>query len=339
MNISYNIHKLLKIRIENASWHLIRDLNFRYHYFEDKALRDPDIVINIGSFKPNLKGCVSLGRKFYARKNYIYLKDSDKNLRWEAEIFDIEEDFIRINFNHNSRNYFKFPWCLFPDLIMELYILQPLIEWRLSLKNCLLLHSAAICNENRATLIAGRGGSQKTQHVIDLLQRGFKLISDDMVILNGIQVLSLPVSLGLFTFSYEKIGKEELNFMNRVRLFEFLLRKNNKLVPVVNQASLDKVFLIFLTQKGVPKIRDLDVSEAVDHLAWNQEMEKTSYVSYKYIIGDFLNAYEYVFPRINFGAALGKVKEGLIKDMEMNKVATKAIELPQGQSASHLICV
>lgn len=339
MNISYNIHKLLTIRIENASWHLIKDLNFRYHYFEKNALEDPDIVVNIGSFKPDLKECFSIGRKFYIRKNYIYLRDSDKNLGWEAEILDIEKDFIRINFSHNFRNYVRFPWCLFPDLIMELYILQPLIEWKLSLKNCLLLHSAAICNDDKAVLIAGRGGSQKTQHVIDLLQKGFQLISDDMVILNGTQVLSLPLSLGLFTFCYEKIRREELNVMNRIRLFTFLLKKNNTMVPIVNQASLDKVFLIFLTQKGVAKIKDLDISKAVGHLAWNQKMEKTSYVSFKYIIGDFLNAYEYVFPKISFGAALDKAKEKLINDMERNKIATKAIELPLGQSASHLIWV
>jgi len=173
MNITYNIHNKIKVGINNVSHHLIKDLNLRYHYFEDNDVTDLDIQVTIGEFTPNLKDCFCLDRKFYIKKNYIYLCDSDKGLNWETEIWNIEEKTIQINFNPNRGNYFHFPWCLFPDLVMELYILQPILEWKLALKGCLLTHSGAVCKNGQAMLVMGRGGSRKTQIVMELLKKGF----------------------------------------------------------------------------------------------------------------------------------------------------------------------
>ncbi len=338
MNITYNIHNILKIKIDNISWHLVKDLNLRYHYFEDKDDNNLDILVTIGPFEPDLRGCYCLDRKFYIKENYIYLRDSDKKLRWEVEIFEIEKDFVKINFSHSLKNRVAFPWCLFPDLVLELYVLQPIVEWKLALKGYLLTHAAAVCKNDKAILLAGRGGSRKTQLVIDLLERGFEFISDDMVILKDMQVLSLPLSPGLFTFSYEHLKREDLNLFDQVRLFSFLRKKNIKHLPIVDSAKLEKAFVVFLLQKTGSKMREMGKKELVQCLMLNQEMEKTSYVSYKYIIGSFLKAYEYVFPEIDFNAPSDKLRQKLLNDLKTNNIETKAIEFSQGQNVSDLIC-
>lgn len=338
MNIVYNIHNILKIKIENISWHLIKDLNLRYHYFTDSTVDDVDIVVTIGSFKPDLTDCFCLDRKFYIKKNYIYLKDSDKNLRWEAEIYDIEKDLVRINFNYHLRNYLIFPWCFFPDLVMELYVLQPIIEWKLSLKGFLLIHAGAVCKDNEAILLVGRGGSRKTQLVIDLLQKGLQLISDDMVILKDMQILSLPLSPGVFTFSYKYLKKEDLNLLNQIRLFSFLLKKDIKTPPIIDSARLERAFILFPKQNVSPKVQDFGHENFIHCLMLNQKMEKTSYVSYKYIIGSFLKAYEYVFPEINFNAPGNQLRQKLLDNLKVNKILPKACEFSQAQSISDLIC-
>ena len=272
------------------------------------------------------------------RNNYIYLTDSDKNLKWEAEIHDIAKDFMRINFNYHLGNYFSFPWCFFPDLVMELYVLQPIIEWKLSLKGCLLIHAGAVCKENKAMLLIGRGGSRKTQVVIDLLENGFHLMSDDMVILRDMQVLSLPLSPGLFTFSYKHLKKEDVNFLNKFRLFNFLLKKDIKISPITDSAKLEKVFILFPKQNISSSIQDFGYDELINCLMLNQKMEQTSYVSYKYVIGSFLKAYEYVFPEIDFNASGDKLRQKLLNNMKINKIIPRAIIFSQDQNVSDLIC-
>jgi hypothetical protein len=266
------------------------------------------------------------------------LKDSDKNLRWEAEVYDIERKFTRINFNYPIGNYFHFPWCFFPDLVMELYVLQPIIEWKLSSKGYLLIHAGAVCKENRAWMLIGRGSSRKTQLVIDLLKKDFQFMSDDMVILKDTQVLSLPLSPGLFTFSDKYLKKEEINLLNQIRLFKFLLNKNIQISPVTNSADLENVFILFPQNDLSSKIRNFEYGKLINCLKLNQQMEQTSYVSYKYVIGSFLKAYEYVFPEMNFGAAADKLRQKLIENLKINKITPKAITFSQDQDISNLVC-
>ncbi len=289
----------------------------------------PDIRVNIGPFKPNLTGCYSLDRKFYVKKNYIYLCDSDKSLGWEAEVSWSEQGNVIINFKHNLRNYLAFPWLLFPDLIMEMYVLQPIIEWKLIQKGYFLLHAAAVCRNDEAVIISGRGGCRKTDLTMDFLRRGYEFISDDYVILKGLRVLSLPLSLGLFTFSYQKAGRESLSFLDQIRLYAFLKNKSNKTFPVRDGADIKKAFIIFSTLKDSVEKRRIGPDKAVEYLFTNQEKERMAYVSYKYIIGSFMEAYEYVFPEFSFFSSLGKVKEEISKQFIQNDIVSFAVEIPK----------
>lgn len=335
MNIRYNIHDLLKVEIKNASDKAVRDLNLRYHYFEEKGFAPlpADINVAIGRFKPDLSGCFVLDRKFFIKRNYIYVRDSDKGLSWESEISGLEQGALRINFSQAAKDYFRFPWMFFPDLVMEMYVLQPLIEWKLAQKGCLLLHSGAVCKKGKAILVAGRGGSRKTEAVMKLLEKGYDYMSDDLVILDGGRVLSLPLSPGLFTFSYKRAGREDLGFFEQVRLFRFLCSGRSETLPVVDSASVEKVFVIRSVTGGASGVSDLGLEDAVDHLLWNQKMESTSYVSYKYIVGSFLRAYEYVFPEISFAAGLPEIRKRILNAFSAGNVICKAADLDRNKAS------
>ena len=337
MNVSFNIHNLLTITVKNASSCSIQDLNLRYHYFACPLVSSADIEVTIGPFRPDTSGCVCLDRKFYIRKNYLYLKDSDKSLKWEAQIFDLEKEKVRINFSHHAANYLRFPWCFFPDLIMDLYVLQPLLVCKLAEKNHFLLHAAAVYKDGKATLISGRGGSRKTQHVIELLQRGFDFMSDDFVILSGNKVLALPLSPEVFSFCYSN-KSEELPLLNQIRLLAFLAQKNKTLVPVIPEAILKEIFALFLVEGSSIIKRDLSSHDAASQLSFNQLMESTSFVSYKYIIGSFLRAYEYVFPESNFSLTELRLKKSLLETIESFHIPATAIEVPRGKTATSIIC-
>ena len=108
---------------------------------------------------------------------------------------------MRIKFLTPKTIYTKFPWMFFPDFVLHIYVLQPLIEMLLLRKGYMLVHAGAVSGEGKAYLIAGRGGSHKTNFVMGLMKRGYNYISDDMVILNEKEVLSFPHSVSLFDFS------------------------------------------------------------------------------------------------------------------------------------------
>ena len=300
-NICYNIHELVRIKISSLSWHLIKDLNCLYSYFEKEEDEDPDLFVEINDFVPDLNDCFSLDHKYFIRRNFIFLEDYDKGLKWKMQIEGLEESQLKVKFFAPRSVYSKFPWMFFPDLILHLYILQPLVEMLLFRKGWMVIHAGAVHRNGKAYLIAGRGGSHKTDCVIELMRRGYDYVSDDMVILNGKEILSFPHSISLFDFRYRYLGREEMNLLEKIRLFLFLRRHHPFSFKVADHSSLGGITFVILTNKrSIDVKRNLDIKEMLKMLLINQRMERTSYVSHKTIIGKFLEAYRFIFPEFKF---------------------------------------
>jgi len=300
-SISYNIHDWLRIKIDSPSWHLIKDLNCLYSYFETEGDGVPDLSVKIKNFVPDLDGCFSLDHKYYIKKDFIFLEDSDKKLKWRVQIEGLEGDRVKVTYFSPKTIYTKFPWMFFPDLVLHLYVIEPLVEMMLLRKGLVLLHAGAVNKDGKAYLIAGRGGTHKTNFVLDLMKRRFDYMSDDRVILKGKEVFSFPHSISLFSFNYHHLGREEMSWLERVKLF-FFLRKNKRLgFKVVDYSRLEALTLLILTNKPSLVVReDFDLQGILRMLWFNQMMERTSYVSHKTIIGKYLEAYRFVFPESKF---------------------------------------
>jgi len=326
-NICYNIHDWLKIRISSLSWHLIKALNCQYSYFESEDPLDPDIDVEIGDFVPDLKGCYSLDHKYFIKKDFIYFEDNDKKLRWKVQIEGLEQDKIRIKYFTSKRVYVKYPWMLFPDLILHLYVLQPLLEMRLFKKRLMVLHAGAVHRNGRAYLIAGRGGAHKTNFVLELMKKGYDYISDDTIILDGKEVFSFPHSISLFDFIYRYLGREEMNLIEKMRLFMFLRRGFPPSIKVVDHSPLKSLTLLIPTNRSDVKIVDgVDLRGMLKMLFFNQTMERTSYVSHKTVIGKFFDAYRFIFPESTFSPKR-KEWEGLLME-NFERIPFRVLEIP-----------
>ena len=334
-NIYYNIHELLGIKISSLSWHLIKDLNCLYSYFEGKGDSVPDISVEIGHFVPDLSECFSLDHKYFIKKDFIFVEDNDKKLRWKVQIEGLEQERMRIKFLTPKTTYARFPWMFFPDLVLHIYVLQPLIEMLLLRKGCMLVHAGAVSRKGKSYLIAGRGGSHKTNFVMGLMKRGYNYISDDMVILNGKEVLSFPHSVSLFDFAYRYLGREDMNLLEKVRLFFFLRKSQPLSFKVVERSKIEGLTLLILTNKPSIEVRnDFDRQGALRMLLFNQMMERTSYVSHKTIIGKYLEAYRFVFPDSKLFAN-EKEREKLL-ERSFQGVPFKVVEVPR-RWESHFI--
>lgn len=327
--VNYNIHNIIKIKIHSIYRALFHDIDFKYSFFEVEDLEDPDIIIKTGRFRPDISGCKSFDHKFYVRKNYIYCKDGTRGLNWELEISGIEDEKLFINYSLKGYP-LTYPWVLFPILALHLYILQPLLEIKLAQKGYYLIHGGAVTKNGKGLFLTGRGSSHKTSFVAELSRRGYKLLGDDMVILNNGKAFPFPLCTSLFNYFATYIPSTPLSIFDKVRLLLFLLagRHKKSLIDISEPSYLNCLTVILKTNKLEPRIsKDVDKNKAIDMLINDKYLENMAYVSYKYIIGKFLDVYNYFFPKANLyinPILLRKELEISFRDAEV-----KILEIPK----------
>ncbi len=337
MNRSYNIHEIFRFRIEKAPSLLIEDLNWKYSYFETPSVENPDLIVKIGKFRPNLTDCYCLDQKYYIKKNYIYFLDSDKRMSWEAEITGIEKPPLIIRFSPHWTIRLRFPWALFPYLILHQYVIDPLMEVKIQNQGFVFLHSGAVSRDGFAHLFAGRGGSYKTTYVMELVRRGYKLMSDDLTLIRDGMAYCLPTFQKWFSFNLKYLKTEEMGLFDRIRLFGYLARSKASSMEVIQSSRIKSLTLLLVANTDRPRIRtDLAPEDILRMAGLNHEMEKTSYVSFKYIIGNFLRAYEAVFPETKLSTEPLEYEKKLFQHLK--GIALRVIEVPPKWDPQSLSC-
>jgi len=312
MNALYDIAGL-RLRMTGLTDAAVPDINTRLHGFEvpDDG-RPADLEVAIGDFTPNLEGCLATDRRYWARPGYLYVEEGDKGLSWRAEIDGLERapgTSLRIRFAHGPRNRHRIPWRLFPDVILHIYILWPILECELAARDLYLVHAGAVERDGRALLVAGRGGVNKTAAVAELVRRGWHPMSDDFVLLGRntagrTRVLAFPTSPRWFEFQLRHMEREDLSLVDKLRLLRVLYRRREVSLELVREAALGPIAVVHTVEgQDRPESSALDADAAAEMLALNCRMERTTYVGLKYIIGRFLESYRYVVPASTYGAA------------------------------------
>ncbi len=303
--VQFDIHGLYKIEIQGLSRWALDDINLKYLHFRTENPSRPDLRVNVGPFSPDLKGCVNVDHQYHVRRNYIYFEERNRGLGFKVEIKGMEEDVTEINFQCNWANRLHFPWMLFHDAALHFYVLQPLLEYKLAQKGYFFLHAAGLHSPSRTLLICGRGASYKTTFCFRMLKRGYEFIGDDLILCSADRMLAFPTHSALFNF-YRKNSlrsEDDLGFSNRVRLFFHLLRKPIDKIPAVSAGPPSDIFILHpRTDWAEPKAHALPQETGFRKLELNNRMERSSFISTNYWIGNFMNAYTYVFPENPFAS-------------------------------------
>jgi hypothetical protein len=310
VNALYDIHGL-SVRVDGLCRAAVPDINAKLHWFEiPDDDREVDIEVRIGPFEPDRKGCLALDRSYWARPGYLYAEESDKGLSWRMEMEGLDRPAgqpLRIRFAHGRANRRRLPWRLFPDLVMHLYVLWPVLECELAARGLWLVHAGAVERDGRAVVIAGRGGANKTALVAALCRRGWNPISDDFVLLkhrpsDGSMVLAMPTSPRWFQFQLRHKEDEVLSLRDKLHLLRYLYHRRDVSVAFVPEASLDRVVLLQAVEgQAVPEAAPFPLSPAAEAVELNCHMERTAYLGHGFRIGRFLEAYRYVVPASSYG--------------------------------------
>jgi hypothetical protein len=309
--ITYDFHGALRVHIRGLSRWTLEAFNCLHSQFRAKtgSAREPDLSVDIGPFQPDLAGCANVDHRYFVKQGYVYYRGTDKGLRWEAEISGLDglpDAPVKVRFFAPLANRFRFPWCFFPDLVLTLYVLNPLLERMLWQRGYFLLHSAGVERAGRACLIAGRGGAHKTTFTMALLRKGWKLLGDDMVIVNRGRVLCFPTVAQELDFLVRRQTTEDMGLSARFGLFRHLAANPPLKLPVADSAVPAALNIVIVRDIESPVVRgDLDLEAVVQSLVANHLMERITYVGFKFSTNAYLEAYAYAFPESASGADAG----------------------------------
>jgi len=268
MRLNYNIHNILKFHVcMNKQYSIVRNLNLPFSFFEVKEdIDDPDITINIGKFTPSNENCHIVDHKYYIKRNYFYCKDLEGRVRWEVEILGFENGKAVINFNGGALG----PEFLFLNLIAQELLLIPMLIYKLSQKRYYLIHAGAVSKENYGRVFVGRGGSSKTEIIVDFVKSGFDYLGDDWIIISKNRVLSFPKNLSAFLFSIKRGFFPTESFssvMDKIRYFIYSQKNltfNDETLRISDSAILKTVYFISKTKTTKTLIKkEIGLEEAV----------------------------------------------------------------------------
>lgn len=320
--LNYNIHNILTLQIvRERKKDLLKDLNLEFSYFEtNDEIFDPDIILNIGKFKPSNEKCYVVDHKYYIKDNYLYCKDSDSGAKWEVEINGFEKGKTEINFYSNI---FGIQSILIPEFLPQNLLVRPLIEYKLAKKGYFLIHSGAVSKDNQAFLLEGRGGAFKTTLAMDFVRRQkFEFLADDRVIIYKDNVMSFPIHYKLFEFRVEHLQNEELKgFWNKITLIKYL-RNSRHGDPVDNRtiSSLKAIFSIIKTNKEKISISELNTKVITEKLITSMKVEM---VNSPMMMGldfgryfNYMQAYSFIFPYSKIATYWDDLKDDMLHVFE-----------------------
>ena len=144
-----NIHDLVKIEINTNRVGKLYGIDFPFSYFEEDIISaTPDIILNVGKFKPDIQNSITVDHKCYVKDNYFYCKENYGKAKFEFEIMGLEDETpVIINFYGKVRGIEN---ILIPNYLAQNIALKPIIEILLLRKGYLSIHGLGIEKNGRA---------------------------------------------------------------------------------------------------------------------------------------------------------------------------------------------
>ncbi len=295
----YNVHNFLKFKIIEDEW-LIDPLFIRpergFGYFKNGQLesKDFDLVVEIGDFSPRNEDCLILDDKYYLKEDYFYCKDHDKILSWEIEWRGFEKGkpiLVKISKN------------LTGSMAIGTRIIDCLIRYKMNEKGFPMIHSLAMAKNNGCAILSGRSGVGKTNSLLSFLEKGYKVLGDNWIIVNEGKAYSFPLPMNIFVFNLLPIVKQNLGLFPKFILylkyalfkasFGYLKKKTPieipKLIPgsVIDEVPLKSLSVMIQSDKFL--ITEIPKEDALERLIVNDKMDRMQFYNY-------MQAYSYVFP-------------------------------------------
>jgi len=280
---NYNIHDIVKFKVIDRAGKF-RSLfgNIKKHYeyfFTNQVLNEPDLIIEIGKFSPQIdNSLISGGGRYYFKQDYLYVpRESYKGATWSFEIIGIDSTQTLVNIDCN----------LFGKMFVTGNVVDFLIHKKLVDKGYPLLHASAVCNKEKGFIFSSRGGAGKTTIAMEMAQRGFDFLSDNYISVNNGNIVGHPTSLSIFTYNLAPIIAKNMTKKEKLQLTlkRYIYKATGGYAKFFTKINPARIFgnieasapisalFVFLPHEGPVHFEEISRLEAVERLLLNQMLE------------------------------------------------------------------
>jgi len=323
---NYNIHNLVKFKIRgrlDLLSRLLTNFDLQYKSFESPEIDKPDFTILLGDFSPSNDDCYILDDRFYIKENYLFCEDSYKIAKWKLEISGFEGGDARVRIDANL-----FAWELIPG-----FVIDPLIILKLNEKGYSIVHGSCVSKDGKAYLFTAQGGGGKTSTALYAVERGFKFLGDNFIILYGGYVLSLLYPLNLFRFNLTPLVRRNMGIKSKVKLYFIDLMEKVTGFGMATKVNPEEIFPDALSDRGkltaifllLPRegfrITEITREEMLHHLIMNLKLDLVPFIKY-------MMEYSYMFPRSRVATHWQRYEENLKRNLS-DDITFYKVEVPQ----------
>jgi len=228
----YNIHDLIKVRTD-----FLVD-SFLPSAFLVTSLSKPDIELYLENSKVDTSGLIPLGiRLFYDESNFVH--KCRFFLDTHLKIEDVGERTV-IKFNRLYKLFRK-----------PLYYFMAFLQMKLLDKGFSLIHSACVAKNGKGLMFSASSDTGKTTTALHfVIDSGYNLLGDDMVITDGKKILSFPLP----------VRKTTSKPFETIPLLRRLKKEKIINVPLEKEVTPEKIFFLVNGKKNeVNKVNKKDI--------------------------------------------------------------------------------
>lgn len=193
--MNFNIHNLLKFRVEGTNKNYLKYLSQDYYHFKTNDPIDPDIDIIVSDFAPDNKDCYVVNHKYFIKENYLFCEDSHKIVKWKVCLRNLTERKTTVYFSGSK----------FGEVFLRDYIIEPLIALKLAVKGFSLLHASGMAIDGNGFIFPACKGVGKTSTILNLIGKGTFLGNDKIILSRDSFVYSYPSLVHIFSYNLRDI--------------------------------------------------------------------------------------------------------------------------------------
>ncbi|RLE40249.1 hypothetical protein DRJ16_07325 [Candidatus Woesearchaeota archaeon] len=265
----------------------------------------PDIIVNIGNF--------SFLKDDLSKVDYWFFgKEGEDIVYYEDRIFGMDDKILLRNLKekteiHATNGTLKIDRIYTPRSRESLKnLINTVIQIKQIEHGCLSIHASCLSKDGEAILLAAFPNVGKTLSAFQLLESGFKYISDDTVLVDnkGVAYLtSFPSAVGYYDF-LRFIKPKDIGvlryyasfvkswFMHRSKLLNRILRPPHltlgNLYETVDKAKVKVVCTLEIGLKSIKKIEPEDMLKKINAI--------NEYCLPRFYANPFIKVYDYFNP-------------------------------------------
>ncbi len=210
----FNIHDLLSIKICDQRSFLNRLIGVHDRYmaylFEQEGETRSDIEVILGTFDPDINGCIKIDNNFYMKEDYLYVDYVRSKLggKIRFDVIGLEQDHVTLHINSNITG----------SPFVAGRIIDFFIGYILTQKGYSLIHASGVSKNEVGVVFSARGGGGKTTTALNAVQtKGFKYMGDNFMIIGINKMWGLLSDINFFGYNINRDTWKKLSLYEKIK--------------------------------------------------------------------------------------------------------------------------